>query len=424
MSFGISLSGLDAASSDLDVIANNISNSNTIGFKDSRANFSDVYAAGSLNLSANQIGEGVNVQQVQQQFTQGNISQTGNSLDLALNGNGFFVVKDSTGLSYTRNGTFSLDQNGYLVDGSGQQVQAYPAIAGTTTFNQGALSSLQLTPTMNTPLPTSTGGVGVNLQASSALPSNFNTNGFVATDPTTYTSTTSTTVYDSLGTAHTASFYFVPTPNAAVPPVATPNSWNVYMTVDGKTATGSPQKLTFNSSGALTQTAPATNTLTFSETGANLGDGAANLSMAFDFSNTTQFGSAFGVNTITQNGYSSGQVSGINIDSTGIVSATYSNGQSIQVGQLALSNFPDPSGLAPVGSSNWKQTYASGAPISGTAGSSNLGSIQSGALESSNVDLTKQLVNMIVAQRSFQANAQMITTNDQITQTILNIRNG
>ncbi len=431
MSFGISLSGLDAASSNLDVIGNNIANSGTTGFKGSRADFSDVYAAGSLNLSANLVGEGVNVQQIQQQFTQGNISQTGNSLDLALNGNGFFVVKDGTGLSYTRNGTFSLDRNGFLVNGSGQQVQAYPALVGGG-FNQGALGSLQLTPTQNAPLATSTGAVGVNLPANTTVagpPANPGAT-FSPTDPTTYTSTTSTSVYDSLGNQHTGSFYFVPQTAAVTPATIPPtykqvaNTWDVYMTVDGVATSGSPTTLTFDSSGALTQVngSAASTVATFGVAAGGLNNAAAALSMNFDFKNTTQFGSPFGVNSLTQNGYSSGQVSGINVDKSGIVSATYTNGQSIEVGQLALSNFPNPAGLAPTGNSAWKQTYASGAPISGTAGSSNLGAIQSGALEASNVDLTKELVNMIVAQRAFQANSEMIKTNDQVTQTILGIQ--
>lgn len=431
MSFGISLSGLDAASSNLDVIGNNIANSGTTGFKGSRADFSDVYAAGSLNLSANLVGEGVNVQQIQQQFTQGNISQTGNSLDLALNGNGFFVVKDGTGLSYTRNGTFSLDRNGFLVNGSGQQVQAYPALVGGG-FNQGALGSLQLTPTQNAPLATSTGAVGVNLPANTTLAGLPGTTAppvFSASTPSTYTSTTSTSVYDSLGNQHTGSFYFVPaytsaTAGGVTTYTQTPNTWDVYMTVDGVATSGSPTTLSFNSSGALTQVngSAASTVATFGVAAGGLGNAAAALSMGFDFKNTTQFGSPFGVNSLTQNGYSSGQVSGINVDKSGIVSATYTNGQSIEVGQLALSNFPNPAGLAPTGNSAWKQTYASGAPISGTAGSSNLGAIQSGALEASNVDLTKELVNMIVAQRAFQANSEMIKTNDQVTQTILGIR--
>ena len=425
MSFGISLSGLDASSSSLDIIGNNIANSGTTGFKSSRANFSDVYAAGSLNLSANLFGEGVNIQQIQQQFTQGNISQTGNSLDLALNGNGFFVVKDGTGMSYTRNGTFSLDRSGFLVNGAGQQVQAYPALAGGG-FNQGALSSLQLTPTQNTPQATTTGTVGVNLPANTTiagLPGTTAPAAFNPALPSTYTSTTSTAIFDTLGAQHTGSFYFVPkTTSTTVGGVTTysqvPNSWSVYMTVDGvQASTGNPGTLTFSTSGALTS---SPSTLTFQTN--NVANAAIPQSMTFDFANTTQFGGGFGVNSLTQNGYASGQVSGINVDKSGIVSATYTNGQSIQVGQLALSNFPNPAGLAPTGNSDWKQTFASGAPVSGTAGSSNLGSIQSGALEASNVDLTKELVNMIVAQRAFQANSEMIKTNDQVTQTVLGIR--
>lgn len=411
MSFGISLSGLDAASSSLDVIGNNISNSNTVGFKSSRSNFADVYAAGSLNLNANQIGEGVQVQSVQQEFGQGSITQTGNNLDLALNGNGFFVLKDSTGTSYSRNGTFSIDKNGYLVNGSAQQVQAFPAVAGAAGgFNTGSPGPLQISSTLNTPQATTTGKVGVNLPANSPIPGVA----FNNTLPSTYNSTTSTTIYDSLGTQHTASFYFVPTAAAA----GAAATWNVYLAVDGTTVDqANPGTLSFSSSGALT--APAGGNLNFT-TGA-LPDGAAPLNMNFNFSQTTQFGSPFSVNSVTQNGYSSGQLSGINIDASGIVSASYSNGQSLQVAQLALANFPDPTALAPVGNSNWKETVASGAALAGVAGSSSLGAIQSGALESSNVNLTSELVQMIVSQRAYQANAQVITTNDQITQTVLQI---
>ncbi len=425
MSFGISLSGLDAASSDLNVISNNIANSGTTGYKSSRANFADVYAQGA-NLSSNQVGEGVEVQAIQQQFTQGSISQTGNSMDLALNGNGFFVVKDGSGVAYTRNGTFSVNAQGYLVNGSGQKVQAYPALPAVGGvpggFNTGAPQGILLPTTMNIPQPTTTGTVAVNLPASSPIPGVT----FDPTKPNTYNSTTSTAVYDSLGTQHTASFYFVPaTTPAAGAAAGVASTWNVYLSVDGTTVNqATPGTLSFNSSGGLVSAAGgATNgQLNFTDNG--LTNGAAPLSMDFDFSKTTQFGSPFGVNSLTQNGYASGQMSGVSIDASGVVSATYSNGQTTPVAQLAIANFPNSNGLVPTGNSNWKQTYASGAPVEGVAGTSNLGTIQSGSLESSNVNLTQELVSMIVAQRAFQANAEAIKTNDQITQTAIAIKQG
>ena len=283
-SFSIALSGLTAASSDLDVTANNIANSNTVGFKESRAEFADVFAAGAVNLNTSAVGEGVRLATTAQQFTQGNISTSGSNLDLAISGDGFFTLQDpSNGIVYTRNGQFSEDKNGNVVTATGQALQVYP--------------------------PTTTGG--------------FNT-------------------------------------------------------------------------GALTD---------------------LNLQTA----QSTQFGGGFGVTSIIQNGFATGQLSTVSIDPTGVVSAVYTNGRSTQLGQLALANFPDAQGLKQLGDTNWAETFTSGTHISGTAGSAGFGSIQSGALEASNVDLTTQLVNMITAQRAFQANAQVITTSNQLSQTVINI---
>jgi len=246
---------------------------------------------------------------------------------------------------------------------------------------------------------------------------------FNPTDPASYTNTTSTAVYDSLGNQHTATFFYIAT--------GTPNQWNVAMTIDGtllNTTAANPtgvQPLDFSSTGTITT--PASSTFVFPAVGSGAAayqppTGANPMTLTINMTGTTQYGNQFGVNTITQDGFSTGQLTTISVDGTGIVSAKYTNGRSLELGQLAISSFPDPQGLAPIGNSNWSETFASGSVIHGTAQSANLGTIQSGALESSNVDLTKELVNMITAQRAFQANAQMITTNDQITQTILQIR--
>ena len=244
------------------------------------------------------------------------------------------------------------------------------------------------------------------------MPTDYAADGFVATDPNTYNQSTSTTVYDSLGQAHTATLYF--TQGATT---ADTSTWNVNMTVDGQKVTATPATLTFNADGAVT---PAgSGLLTFS--GYTPTDGADPLSMAFNFGTSTQYGGAFGVTAITQDGYATGQLSTVNIDASGIVSAVYTNGRSTQLGQLAMANFPNPQGLQQLGDTNWAQTYTSGTVVTGTAGGAGFGSIQSGALESSNVDLTTELVNMITAQRAFQANAQVVTTANQLSETVINI---
>jgi flagellar hook protein FlgE len=404
-SFSIALSGLTAASTDLDVTANNIANSNTVGFKQSRAEFADVFAAGAVNLNTSAVGEGVRLAATAQQFTQGNISTSGSNLDLAISGDGFFTLKDpSTGIVYSRNGQFSEDKGGNVVTSTGQALQVYPP---TTTggFNTGALSNLNLQTAQSTPLATTAGAVILNLPAGTKPPTG---GAFDPTNPATYNQSTSTTVFDSLGNSFPATFFFTQT--------ATPGLWNVNMTVNGVlNATTNP--LQFSNTGAVTP--PASGALNFP--GFAPGDGAAAMNMTFNFAQTTQFGGGFGVTSITQNGFATGQLSTVSIDPTGVVSAVYTNGRSTQLGQLALANFPDPQGLKQLGNTNWAETFKSGNHISGTAGSAGFGSIQSGALEASNVDLTTELVTMITAQRAFQANAQVITTSNQLSQTVINI---
>lgn len=410
-SFSIALSGLTAASSDLDVTANNVANADTVGFKSSRAEFADVYASGSVNLSASTSGEGVRVDDNAQQFSQGNITTTSSNLDLAISGDGFFTLKDASGTLYSRNGEFSEDKNGNVVNATGQFLQVYPP---TTTggFNTGTTTDLNLQTAQSAPAATTTASVTLNLPADSAVPADYVADGFVPTNPLTYNQSTSTTVYDSLGQAHTATLFF--TQGATT---ATTSTWNVNMTVDGQTVTAAPPTLTFNSEGAVTPAAAGV--VTFS--GYTPTDGANPLSMAFNFGTSTQYGGAFGVTAITQDGYATGQLSTVNIDTAGIVSAVYTNGRSTQLGQLAMANFPNPQGLQQLGDTNWAQTYTSGDVVTGTAGGAGFGTIQSGAVESSNVDLTTELVNMITAQRAFQANAQVVTTANQLSETVINI---
>jgi flagellar hook protein FlgE len=412
MAFSTALSGLTAASSDLDVTANNIANSNTIGFKEARAQFADVYAAGAVNLNNSVIGQGVRLSSTAQQFTQGNISTSSSNLDLAISGDGFYTLKSANGYVYSRNGQFGEDKSGNVISSTGEALQVYPPLINGG-FNTGTLSNLNLQTAQSAPLATTTGTVILNLPANTTPPT---VAPFNATNSLTYNQSTSTTVYDSLGNAYPATMYFSAVAPGAGPPVIPANTWAVNMTVNGISA-GPAQNLTFNSSGAVTT--PVGGTLNFN--GFTPTSGALPMTLAFNFGQTTQYGGQFGVSSIVQNGYATGQLSTVSINPTGVVSAVYTNGRSTQLGQLALANFPNPQGLKELGDTNWSETFSSGTVVSGVAGSAGFGSIQSGALEASNVDLTTQLVNMITAQRAFQANAQVITTANQESQTIINI---
>ncbi|HVS77775.1 MAG TPA: flagellar hook protein FlgE [Steroidobacteraceae bacterium] len=405
MSFDLALSGINAANTDLNVTANNLANVNTTGFKQSRAEFADLYAQTQAGVSKTAVGNGVKVAAVAQQFSQGTPTSTGNNLDLALSGSGFFIVSNNGALSYTRNGAFQVDQDGYLVNASGERVQGYAPLA-TGGFNTGGLSDIQLTTAENAPKATTTADVTLNLPSNATTPA---TATFNPADPTSYTDTTSLTLYDSLGAAHTAQLYFLKG--------ATANNWTSRLYVDG-TAVGTPQALTYSSAGKLTT--PANGQIGF---GAYTpATGAADMNVTFDFGSSTQFGDSFGVNSISQDGYTTGSLVGINISSTGVVQANFTNGQSSNLGQVALANFANPQGLQQVGNTEWQQSFSSGEAVHGVAGGSGFGTVQSGALENSNVDITAQLVNMITAQRDFQANAQMISATDQVTQSIINIR--
>jgi len=405
MPFRLALSGLNAASADLDVTANNLANVATTGFKGSRAEFADLFASSQQGVSATAIGNGVRVAEVAQQFKQGNIDSTDNSLDLAISGQGFFVTSDNGALTYTRAGAFQVNNSGFVVNAKNERLQVYPPLASGG-FNTGGLSDLSLTTGESAPAATTAADITANLSADAAVPA---TAIFNPTDATSYNNATSLTVYDSLGAAHTATMYFNKT--------ATANSWNVHLYVDGN-AVGGAQTLTYDNAGALT--VPVGGHIVFpAYTPAT---GAAALNMNFNFSNTTQFGGPFAVSAITQDGFTTGRLIGIDIDSSGVVQARFTNGRSTPLGQIAMANFANPQGLQQLGDASWAETFASGQALRGTAGNSGFGLMQSGALESSNVDTTTQLVNMITSQRNFQANAQMISTYDSITQTVINIR--
>jgi flagellar hook protein FlgE len=407
MSFNIALTGLNAATQDLSVTSNNLANSQTVGFKSSRAEFGDIFASTQTGVASTAVGNGVRVQEVAQMFSQGNTKTTGNSLDLAINGNGFFTVSTNGSLSYTRDGEFQLNNAGQVVTAAGAKLQVYAPLP-TGGFNTGGLSDLTLTTNESAPQATSTAQVTATLPANASPPT---TTTFSPSDPTSYNDTTSLTVYDSLGSAHTQSLYFTKTAN--------PNEWTVQTYIDGN-AVGSAQTLDYSNTGVLTNP-PNGQIVLPAYTPAT---GAADMNITLNLANTQQTGDAFAVTAVQQNGFTVGTLTGINIDSSGIVQATFTNGRSVNLGQVAMANFANDQGLQQQGNASWSQTTASGSVVQGVAGGSGFGTIQSGAVEESNVDTTSALVDMITAQRNFQANAQMIQTDNQISQTVINIRGG
>jgi len=414
MSFGIALSGLDAAQSDLNVTANNIANSATTGFKSSNSDFAELFAVSPQGVSDTQIGNGVQLQQVEQQFSQGDIQTTGNSLDLALSGNGFFTVNANGADQYTRAGSFTTNSDGEVVNAAGQALQVYaPTTSGS--FNTTSLTNLVIPTGDSPPSATTTAGMTFNLPADSTAPT---ATPFDPANANSYNQSTSLTVYDSLGAAHTASMYYVNTGGS---------TWDAYEYIDGAAVNaGAPVQLTYSNSGALTgvvDAAGGTNPDAVSFGAYTPTTGAAAMNLTFNLSDTTQYGDTFGVTSVTQNGFTTGQISGVSVSSSGVVQANYTNGQSSSLGQVAVANFADQQALQQVGNTNWVQTFASGQPVYGQAGGAGVGNIESGSLEESNVDITAQLVNMITAQRAFQANAEMVSTENSITQTVINIPN-
>lgn len=524
MGFQQGLSGLNASSKSLEAIGNNISNSGTVGFKSAAAQFADVYAASLAGGGSSQVGIGTSVGAVAQQFTQGNITTTNNSLDVAINGSGFFRMQSPAGtVSYTRNGQFQLDKNGFIVNSSGSQLTGYlantqgivvpstptniqintsdlqPVATGTSASATGLVLGLNLdsrklapsasiagsvtggsAPTttvttaatysavingvstgnltlasgayttaslaaavqtaINAALPSGTSvtvGVSTAPATSGSLVFTANPGGlgssvaitdtstntllgtgtpttvagadnFSIANPLSYTSSTSATVYDSLGNSHVLGIYFVK--------AATANQYNVYTNLDGGTPAAA-KTITFSSIGAPSPAGAFVIPQNFAVT-----TGANALSFNLDLSSSTQYGSLFGVNSTTQDGYASGRLSGLSISADGTVQGKYSNGQTRNLAQVVLCTFKNANGLQSLGGNQWEETATSGQPLTGVPGSGANGVLQSSAVEESNTDLTAELVNMITQQRAYQANAQTIKTQDQILQTLVNLR--
>lgn len=457
MSFNIALSGVAASQRDLDVTANNIANVNTVGFKESRAEFGDVYAASLLAGGRTKVGDGVLTQEVAQQFSQGSLQFTNNSLDMAITGNGFFITTPeitSRDRSYTRAGQFKLNKDNFVVNSSGDLLMGFPV------NSDGTSASVALSTTVPVRIPDSSGSP----KASEEVDLRFNLPAgaevkapaaFDPEDPLTYNAATSVTIYDSLGDSHVQTHYFVK---------ESANNWLMVTAVDGKLvdfqdSTGNTiaptppnvlgsganetaaARLTFTSGGeflgifAADNVAPATplNKLRTEQLGptilTNGSDDTQQITVDLNFTaggqtpeEPTQFASAFEVTSLKQDGLPVGRLTGIDIGPDGLVRATFSNGTSEPVVRVALVRFANEQGLTQKSNTQWQESIVSGEALAGEATTGTFGSINSSALEQANVNLTTELIDMIIAQRNFQANSRALEVNNQLNQTVLNIR--
>lgn len=456
MGFAQGLSGLKASATSLDVIGNNIANASTVGFKAARAQFSDLYALTMHTAAANQVGIGTMVMRVQQQFIQGNVTPTENAMDIAINGNGFFRFSDQGTIVYSRNGQLEMTKDGYLVNGAKHKLTGYPVYENGELAN-GAPVEIQIPQEDLKPKITTKVDVLLNLDSRNDP---VRTTPFDPTDPSSYTDATAIDVYDSLGNMHVLQTYYVKVgPDKGV---QGNGLWAIYGFTDGyvvndkideslippqgeRTKAGTPKPLGFlefdsygtpvgaykaNEDGDKGEKIPGgISGFELAIPGIN---GAANipdptkvpevLNIKLDYSGTSQYGSVFSVNDNQQDGYSSGRLQGFSVDDYGYIMGRYSNSETRILGRVVLTNFRNPNGLAPIGDNEWVETMESGAPITGTPLSGALGGLKSYSQEESNVDLTEQLVEMITAQRVYQANAETIQTQDQIMQTLVNLR--
>jgi flagellar hook protein FlgE len=451
MTFQQGLSGLNAASRSLDVIGNNIANANTVGFKQAQAQFADVFA-NSLGGGggANSVGIGTKVAAVAQFFTQGNITASNNPLDLAINGQGFFRLSNNGAITYSRNGQFQLNRSGQIVNAQGANLTGYLADVNGV-LSTGAAVPLQINTADIAPKQTDNVNAVLNFDSRSLVPGTqlpvatppvITPIAFSITDPTSYNNSTSVTVFDSLGNSHVLqTFYVRVDPASAVRTAAAPAGataqWDVFATVDGvlingtaaaPAPTNSVGTLAFNNLGALVAATPA-----FSATNPRAFGIAVPVSpiavtpistptIRFDYSGTSQYGSAYSVNSLNQDGFTSGKLARFSTGADGTIVGSYTNGRTSVLGQVALANFVNPNGLQSLGDNQWSETSTSGNALVANPGSGSLGVLTSSATEDSNTDLTGELVNLITAQRVYQANAQTIKTQDQVLQTLVNLR--
>ena len=404
-SFSIPLTGLEASSTALNTIANNLSNMNTTAFKSQDVSFSDLFyqqigSTGSGNPL--EVGSGTQVGATSTDFTEGSIDSTGSASDVALDGNGFFVLQNGGGNLYTRDGSFTLSPTGALLSQAGLPVMGYPVVNGVVNTN-APLTAIQIpVGQVQQPAASANFSMTANLDASAAVGT---------------TVPAQITLYDSLGVSYDATVNFTNTGA---------NTWDYSISLPAGAATGGTNltgTLTFDSNGNLTS--PAANVTGISFTG--LADGAStmNLNWSLYGSNNqptlTQFAAASDVSSTNQDGYASGEYQGFTIDPNGAISAQFSNGETSQVGQLALANVTNPEGLQILGGNNYETTLASGSASVGVAGSGGLGTIQDEALEQSNVDISAQFSDLIIAQQAYEASSKAVTTFDTVSQDTINM---
>jgi flagellar hook protein FlgE len=443
MSFNIGLSGLYAANKQLDVTGNNIANVATTGFKSSRAEFEDVYSATKLGTGSKTVGNGVRLANVSQQFGQGDIGNTGNVLDMGIQGNGFFVLSNNGSLTYTRAGTFKTDSAGYVTNSDGTaRLQGYGVDENGKILN-GVLTDLRIDTSNLAPKSTNTVSSTINLNSTATeIDQTVATNKFDPSKPETFTKQFSTPIFDTQGNQHTMDQYMVKTGA---------NTWDTYTLIDGRnpdgtstTGTGAvdpiPSTMSFDTSGKLvsvsTPVTPPTTppTATFGNdlkitnwTPGTVTDGvwkangaaADPAGVTISMASTTQFNADTARSIPVQNGFATGQITNLTIDGSGVLLANFSNNQTQAIGQISLASFANEQGLQPVGGTSWKETYVSGIPGYDSAQTGTLGSIVSNSLEESNVNLTNELVDLIKAQSNYQANAKTISTESTIMQTII-----
>ena len=403
MAFNTSISGLQAAQKDMGVIINNIANVGTTGFKRSDSLFAELYTA-SLGGAGTQPGSGVTLERIRSDFGQGGFEFTSSQLDLAIDGNGLFVLQNGSETLYTRAGAFRLDSDGYVVTEGGANLQGYAADANGQITT--ALGNLQITNALLAQKPTEEIVFNGNLDSRATTPS---VTPFDATDPETYNFTSTTTVYDSAGAAHQVTMYFVKDATTA-------GQYNISVAIDD-VVQPETESLLFDNTGVLDATsATALNLASYAP--AN----AAAQPINIDFSSVTGYGATSATSGVTQDGYAAGQLAGFEFDRTGIAYATYTNGETRAVGQVALATFTNPSGLQSAGKTNFAESSTSGVASIGTPDSGARGIIRPSALESANVDLTVELLALIEAQRNFQSNAQAIQNANDASQAILQLR--
>lgn len=409
MSLSTGLSGVQAAQTDIDTIGNNIANVNTTGFKTSDAAFADLYG----NALQNTPGQGVFTASLVQSFTQGSVAQTGNPLDLAVNGDGFFQVQSSQGVVYTRDGQFQLDKNGQLVTEDGSTVMGFAPAAGGGSVG-GSLQPIQISSANISPSATAKLGLDINLPSTDPSIDTTATP-FSISNPASYDESTTTGVFDSLGATRSLTTYYTQASGSG-----SPNQWQVHYALSdsGGTliASGAGPTMSFDSSGQLTSGGTGSISI------ASLPNGAAPLAITLDYTGSSLSNLSFGVNSLTNDGSGGGQFTGVQIAADGEVVGQYSNGGTKVFGTIALANFADPQGLVPMSGNVWAASVASGPATVGAPATGGLGQLEAGSLEGSNADLSTQLVNLIVAQQAYQANVQGINVDQQNFQRLLTIQ--